>query len=71
MELGGWHRGRTKCEIKQVLYADDILLGIETREHFQHIVNEFERACDNMGLKINDSKSKKVLVVKKNQSCEL
>ena len=43
----------------------------ETREHLQHIVSEFERACDNMELKINVGKSK-VLAVKKNQmgSCE-
>ena len=28
-------------EIKQILYADDTVLVAETREHFQHIVNEF------------------------------
>ena len=50
--FGGW-------EIKQVLYADDTVLVAETREHLQHIVSEFERACDNMGLKINVRKSKK------------
>ena len=38
----------------------------ETREHLKHIMNEFERACDRIGLKINVGKSK-VLVVKKNQ----
>ena len=43
----------------------------ETREHLQYIVNEFERACDRMGLKISVEKNK-VLVVRKNQrgSCE-
>ena len=30
----------------------------ETREHLQHIVSEFERACDSMELKINAGKSK-------------
>ena len=52
-------------EIKQVLYADDTGLVAETREHLQHIVSEFERACDSMGLKIN-------VGIKKDQmgSCE-
>ena len=61
---GGW-------EIKQVLYADDTVLVAETRECLQHIVSEFERACDSMGLKINVRKSK-VLTIKKDQlgSCE-
>ena len=42
------------------------------REHLQHIVSEFERACDSMGLKINIGKSK-VLMVKEDQmgSCEV
>ena len=40
-------------EIKQVLYADDSVLVAETREHIQHIMNEFEMVCDRMGLKIN------------------
>ena len=44
--MGGW-------EIKKVLYADDIVLEAETREHLQHIVSEFERAWESMGLKIN------------------
>ena len=54
---GGW-------KIKQVFVA-------ETREHLQHIVSEFERACDSMGLKINVGKNK-VLTIKKDQmgSCE-
>ena len=43
----------------------------ETREHLQHIVSEFERACDGTGLKINVGKSK-VLKIKKDQmgSCK-
>ena len=44
---GGW-------EITEVLYSDNTVLVTETREH---IVNEFERACDIMGLKINVGKS--------------
>ena len=58
-------------EIKQVLYADDSTFVSETREHLQHIVSEFERTCDSMGLKINVGKSK-VLMVKEDQmrSCE-
>ena len=48
-------------EIKQILYADDTILVTETREH---IVSEFERACNTMGLKINVVKSK-VLTIKK------
>ena len=53
-------------EIKQVLYADDKVFVVETREHLQHIVNELERACDSMGLKISVGRSK-VLVVKMDQ----
>ena len=47
------------------------MLATETREHLQHIVSEIERACDNMGLKINVGKSE-VLTIKKDQmgSCE-
>ena len=58
-------------EIKQFLYADDTVLVVETREHLQHIVSEFERACDSTGLKINVGKSK-VLTIKKHrmESCE-
>ena len=68
-EIERWEWGG--CEIKQVLYADDTALVTETREHLQHIVSEFERACDIMGLKINVGK-KKVLTIKKDQmgSCE-
>ena len=51
-------------EIKQILYADETVLVAETKEHLQHIVSEFERACDSIGLKINVGESK-VLVVKK------
>ena len=36
------------------------------REYIQHIVSEFERACERMGLKINVGKSN-VLGVKKVQ----
>ena len=42
------------------------VLVAETREHLKHIVNEFERACDRIGMKINVGKSK-VLMVKKEQ----
>ena len=52
---GGW-------EIKQVVYADDTALVAETRVH---IVNEFERGCDSMGLKINVWS--KVLKIKNDQ----
>ena len=38
----------------------------ETREHLQHIVSEFERACDSMELKIKVGKDK-MLSVKKDQ----
>ena len=43
----------------------------KTRYYLQHIVNEFERACNSIGLKINVGKSI-VLVVKsdKKESCE-
>ena len=43
--------------IKQNLYTDDDVLVAETREHLQHIVNEYERANDNIGMKINVGKS--------------
>ena len=44
---------------------------VEIKEHLQHIVREFERACDSMGLKITVWKSK-VLTIKKDQmgTCE-
>ena len=47
------------------------MLFAERREHLQHIVREFERACDTMGLKINVGKNK-VLRVKQDQigDCE-
>ena len=45
-------------EIQQVLYADDTLLVAETKKHLQHIVGEFEKKCDRMGLKINVRKIK-------------
>ena len=51
---------------KQVLYVDDTVLVAETKEYLQHIVSEFERACDNMELKINVRKSK-MLTAKKDQ----
>ena len=58
-------------EIKQVLYANGTVLVAERREHLQHIVSEFERACDSMGLKIIVEESK-VLTIKKDRmkSCE-
>ena len=64
--------GRGGWEIKQVLYANDTVLVAETRENPHHIVSEFERACDSMGLKTNVGKSK-VLTIKKDQmgSCEM
>ena len=52
-------------------YMQMTVLVAETREHLQHTVSEFERACDSMGLKINVEKSK-VLTIKRDQmgSCE-
>ena len=49
----GYTSGGSGWEIKEVLYADDTVLVAETREHFQHIVNEFERAYDRIQLKFN------------------
>ena len=46
--------------IKRILYIEDTVFVAETREHFQHIVNEFERPFDRMGLKVNVGKSKSV-----------
>ena len=47
------------------------LLVLETKEHLQSIVNEYERGCDKIRLQINVGKSE-VLVVKNSQrgSCE-
>ena len=59
-------KGGGLWEIKQVLYADDTVLVAKTRDHLQHIVSEFERACDSMGLKIKVGKSK-ILTIKKDQ----
>ena len=49
-------------EIKQVLYTDVTVLVVETREHLQIILSEFERACESMGLKITVQKSKGLMV---------
>ena len=49
----GYTSGGSGWEIKEVLYADDTVLVAETREHFQHIVNEFERVYDRIQLKFN------------------
>ena len=46
-------------KINELLYAGDTVLLEETREHLQHFVNKFERACDSMELKINVGKSQK------------
>ena len=54
-------------ETKQLLQVDGTVLVGETREHLQHIVNEFERSCDRQKrLKSYVTKSK-VFVVKKDQ----
>ena len=58
--------GGGSWEIKQVLYADNTVWVAETREHLHHIVNEFEGACDSMGLRLNVGKNK-VLTIKKDQ----
>ena len=49
-------------EIKYILYACDTGLMVESRD----IGDEFDEVCGRMGLKINLSKSK-VLVVKEDQ----
>ena len=54
-------------EIEQVSCGDGTVLVAETIEHLQHILCEFERACESMRLKINVGKSK-VLIVKKDQT---
>ena len=51
-------------EMKLVFHSDDTVLVAETREYLQHIENEFGRACDSMGLKINVGKSKALMVKK-------
>ena len=35
-------------DIKQILYAGDTVLLVESKENFQLIVNEFKRACNRM-----------------------
>ena len=54
-----------------VTKTDGTVLVTETREHLQHVVTGFEKACDSVWLKINVGKSK-VLEVKKEErgSCE-
>ena len=49
------------------MFADDTVLVAETKEHLQHIVSEFERACVSMGLKINVRKSKVLVVIKRSR----
>ena len=43
-------------------YMQMTVLVAETREHLQHIVNEFERMCDSMVLKINVWKSEVLMI---------
>ena len=43
-------------------YTNMTVLEAETRDHLQHIVNEFERTRDRMGRKINVGKSKVPIV---------
>ena len=62
---------RGALEIKQVLNSDDTIWVEDIRGHLQHIVSNFERACDSMGFKINVGKIK-VLMVKNDhtENCE-
>ena len=54
--------------MRQLLYVDGTA---ETREHLQHTVSEFEKACGCMGLKINVGKSEVLIVIKdQTRSCE-
>ena len=46
-------------EIKEVLYADGIMLVVQSRENLQHIVDECERTCDGMKSSINVGKGQK------------
>ena len=67
-----WREGRMERRgNEQVRFADDTVLVAETNEHLQYAVNEFERSCGRMGLKINARESK-LLVFRKYQSesCE-
>ena len=57
--MGGWGVGKLSK-----YYMQKTVLVAETREHLQHIVSEFKRACDTIGLIINVGKSK-VLTIKK------
>ena len=43
-------------------YMQMTVLVAETRDHLQHIVNEFERMCDSMVLKINVWKSEVLMI---------
>ena len=56
-ESGRW-------EIKQVLYGDDVVLLIESRD-LQHIIHECGRKYNIRSLKINVDKSKVLMVKKK------
>ena len=69
VKLRDWNEGGWENYTNIICRSHSV--AAETREHLQHIVNEFERVCNIMGMKINAGKSK-VLVVKKDQrgSCE-
>ena len=54
---GSWESSKYYMQMTQFLVA-------ETREHLQNIGREFEKACDSMGLKMNEEKSK-FLTIKK------
>ena len=66
-EVKLWDKNGWGWVIKEILYVDETVEVVETRENLQHILSEFERACDSMGLKINVGKCK-VLVVEWEQS---
>ena len=40
-------------EMKQLLYVDDIVFMAESIENIQKIVNEFEKVCNRMELKVS------------------
>ena len=39
--------------MKQLLYVDDIVFMAESIENIQKIVNEFEKVCNRMELKVS------------------
>jgi hypothetical protein len=54
-------KGTTRCLIKDLFYADDIVLTASTPAQLQQLLTETQTFCDTWGLTVNHSKSEVVV----------